>query len=124
MFNVLRKTGIVFSLKVYRYKLLVMPSPWLISANSALRSSIDMLEKSMSGNTGGGGGMPPGGGGGGAPAPLPDDGIKICNLKRVVCKTPVYMKLKTCVTLIMSLQTFPFVQKRSCYFTNIRQNFS
>lgn len=61
-----------------------MPSPWLISAKSALRSSIVMLEKSMSGSTGGGGGKPPGGGGGGAPAPLPDDGIKICNLKRVV----------------------------------------
>lgn len=56
-----------------------MPSPWLISAKSALRSSIDKLEKSISGSTGGGGGMPPGGGGGGAPAPapLPDEHIKI-----------------------------------------------
>lgn len=47
-----------------------MPSPWLIWANSALRSSMVILEKSVSGNRGGGGGIPPGGGGGGAP-PFP-----------------------------------------------------
>lgn len=66
----------------HRYILLVMPSPWLISAKSALRSSTDKLEKSTSGSTGGGGGMPPGGGGGAPPLPTMNKPINTHHLTR------------------------------------------